>query len=103
MQQSAIEVYGNLTRKLELTTLQRRLIEIQIGKYQAELALACAKCALAEGNYKEAAKFLGRARDVQRATGQSALKLRVVLSCLNLAPWALQRVYRLRERLATSS
>lgn len=103
MQESAMEVYENLTHKLALTASQLQSIETQIGKYQAELALASGKCALAEGNHKEAAKFLGRACDLRRATGQSALKLRFVLSCLNLAPRALRRAYQLRERLVTSS
>lgn len=103
MQQSAIEVYENLTRKLDLTSSQRRLIEVQITKYQAGLALMAGKSALAAGNHEEAAKLLGRAHDLQRTIGQSDLKLRLVLSCLNVAPRAFQRVYQLRARLAPSS
>jgi len=103
MEQSAIEVYENLTRKFELTALQRRLIETQIAKYQAGLALTGGKFALAAGNHEEAAKLLGRARDLQRDVGQSVLKLQIVLLCLNLAPRALQRVYQIRERLAPST
>jgi len=103
MHRSAIEVYENLTRKLELTPLQHRLIETEITKYQAALILADGKSALAAGDHEQAARLLGRARDLQRNIGQSDLKLRFVLSCLNVAPRALQRVYQLRERLAPSS
>src|SRR5713226_1672495 len=100
MQRSAIEVYETFKRKLELTPSQHRLIETEITKYQAALALADGKSALAAGDHEQAAKLLVRARDLQRNVGQHDWKLRLALSCLTVAPRAFRRAYQLRERLA---
>lgn len=96
MHECAKGVYADLSNELDLTPRQRALVEVEIEKYEAYLALARGKRALASGDYEGAASELSRARDLRRVPVFQGMKLRLALLFIRLAPRLLRRAYTLR-------
>ena len=96
MHECAKGVYADLSNELDLTPRQRALVEVEIEKYEAYLALARGKRALASGDYERAASELSRARDLGRVPTFQGMKLRLALLFIRLAPRLLRRAYTLR-------
>ena len=88
-----MEVYANLARKLVLTPRERSLIEIEISKYQFELALARGKRELLAGDYGLATASLKRAGALRRGLGRRNLNLQLALFCLRVAPRLARALY----------
>jgi glycosyltransferase involved in cell wall biosynthesis len=103
MHECAMGVYRDLCAELELTPRQRALAAAEIEKYESYLALARGKRALAEGDYGRAAAELSGARSLLRGAGLQALKLRLTLLCLRVAPGLARRLYLKRGEVARAS
>lgn len=89
-----LRVYRKLSQMAGLTARERELLETQMARSAADLALEQGKASLVSGQYEEAAAALARANDFYRSG-----KLRVVLLALRAAPRLLKRVYELRHGL----
>jgi glycosyltransferase involved in cell wall biosynthesis len=93
MHESAIGVYADLARALDLSPRERALAEAEIGNYRFDLALAACKRELAAGDYARAAEELSRARGLHRGSRLRGLKLGLALLCLRAAPRLARRLY----------
>jgi glycosyltransferase involved in cell wall biosynthesis len=87
---SIIDVLERLLRREDLTSDERRLAEMALRDWEAELSLALGKIALYAGNRKDALFHLGRANAVIKNR-----RIGAALFLLRIAPWA---VYRLVHR-----
>ncbi|HEY0174072.1 MAG TPA: glycosyltransferase family A protein [Pyrinomonadaceae bacterium] len=97
MHESAIGVYADLARSLELTPRERALAEAEIENYRCDLALAAGKRQLAAGDYARAAEELSRARGLGRGSHLRGLKLGLALLCVRAAPGLARRLYLKRR------
>ena len=93
---SQIEVYKKLLAELELSKEQRELVEKQIQRCQAALALQQGKLQIMSGQYPQAAEALRSANGYYRSS-----KLKLALWSLRCAPGLLRRVFQLYQRFSS--
>lgn len=87
-----VSVYQDLLDHMELSPRERALLEEQVARARADLALEEGKRSLAEGEYERASESLARANGFYRSG-----KLSFVLLLLRAAPGLLRRAYELRH------
>ncbi|MBA3710910.1 MAG: glycosyltransferase family 2 protein [Pyrinomonadaceae bacterium] len=95
--ESQIEVYEKFLNTLPVSQTARRIIDQQIKRSRAGLALESGKQALMAGHYDQAVALFKSASNYH-----SSLKLRAVILGLRFAPGLLQYVYRLRRPDSTN-
>ena len=91
--ESQIAVYQKLSKTLALSTEEQALINRQITRTNAYLALQYGKSQILAGEYDDAVEALGIANDYYRS-----LKLSLVLFGLRLAPRLIRYIYDVRRR-----
>jgi len=91
--ESQIAVYQKLSKTLALSTEEQALINQQITRTNADLALQHGKSQILAGEYDDAVKALGIANDYYKS-----LKLSLVLFGLRLAPKLVRYIYDMRRR-----
>ncbi|MEA2175124.1 MAG: hypothetical protein QOD00_2716 [Blastocatellia bacterium] len=91
--ESQIDVYQKLLATLNLTTKERRAVEREMERCNADLALHLGKREIMAGQYAQAAEALKRAN-----LYYDSHKLKLALLSLRLAPRLMRRIYHIYQR-----
>lgn len=87
-----IEVFERVSRTIELTDEQRKIVEHRLREFEADLAIAEGKSSLIDGNFRHAAEAFGEANRYRRSG-----KLTAIWLLTRIAPRTLLNFYRSRR------